>query len=69
LDGLLGLVLAVVHEAQTAERWYRLKACPGPHCGWVFYDHSRNCSSSWCSMQVCGGRDKARAYRRRSREH
>jgi predicted RNA-binding Zn ribbon-like protein len=66
---LIGLVLAAVHEAQANDRWRRLKACPGPHCGWVFYDHSRNRSSNWCSMQVCGGRDKARAYRRRSRQH
>ena len=34
-------------------------------CGWVFYDGSRNHSSSWCSMQVCGGRAKASSYRRR----
>ena len=29
------------------------------------YDSSRNRSSSWCSMQICGGREKARAYRRK----
>jgi predicted RNA-binding Zn ribbon-like protein len=62
----LGLVMAVVHEARAAGTWERLKACPGPHCGWAFYDHSRNGASSWCSMRVCGGRAKARAYRRRS---
>lgn len=61
----LGLVLAVVHEAWSAGTWRRLKACPGDHCGWAFYDNSRNASSHWCSMQVCGGRQKARAYRRR----
>lgn len=66
-DGALGLVLAVAHEAQAAGTWRRLKVCPGPHCGWAFYDHSRNASGTWCSMQVCGGRVKARAYRSRSR--
>ena len=42
-----------------------LKACREETCGWVFYDGSRNRSSSWCSMQVCGGRAKASSYRRR----
>jgi predicted RNA-binding Zn ribbon-like protein len=48
-------------------RWQRMKACPGEHCGWVFYDHSRNNSGRWCSMAVCGGRTKARAHYRRQR--
>jgi len=63
--GALGLVLALVHEADAAGTWRRLKACPGDHCGWAFYDRSRNGGSTWCSMQVCGGREKARAYRAR----
>jgi predicted RNA-binding Zn ribbon-like protein len=45
--------------------WARLKACPGRDCGWVFYDHSRNQSARWCSMKVCGDREKARAYYQR----
>jgi predicted RNA-binding Zn ribbon-like protein len=61
----LGLVIAVIHEARETGSWMRLKACPGPHCGWAFYDHSPNQTSTWCSMRVCGGREKARAYRRR----
>lgn len=64
--GALGLVLAVVHEAQVAGTWPRLKACPGDHCGWAFYDASRNAAGTWCSMRVCGGRAKARAHRRRA---
>jgi predicted RNA-binding Zn ribbon-like protein len=63
----LGLVLAVVHEARTNGTWSRLKACPGRHCGWAFYDHSTSRTSTWCSMRICGGREKARAYRRRVR--
>jgi predicted RNA-binding Zn ribbon-like protein len=63
--GLLGLVLAVVHEARANGTWKRLKACPGRQCGWVFYDQSASLTSTWCSMRVCGGREKARAYRAR----
>ena len=64
----LGLVLAVVHEARADSTWDRLKACPGSHCGWAFYDNSPGRTSTWCSMRVCGGREKARAYRRRVRQ-
>jgi predicted RNA-binding Zn ribbon-like protein len=67
VTGALGLLVAIVHESQLAGTWTRLKACPGHHCGWVFYDVSRNAASTWCSMQVCGSREKARAYRRRVR--
>jgi predicted RNA-binding Zn ribbon-like protein len=63
----LGLVLAVVHDARENGTWTRLKLCPGRHCGWAFYDYSPNQTSMWCSMQVCGGREKARAYRQRAR--
>jgi predicted RNA-binding Zn ribbon-like protein len=66
LQGVLGLVLAIVHEANENGSWQRLKACPGRECGWAFYDYSPGRSSAWCSMRVCGGREKARAYRRRT---
>lgn len=65
--GALGFLLALVHEAAATGTWERLKACPGHHCGWSFYDQSRNQGSTWCSMRVCGSREKARAYRQRSR--
>ena len=65
LDSALALVATIVAVAQLDGRWPRLKACPGAHCGWVFYDNSRNQASGWCSMQICGQRAKARAYRRR----
>jgi predicted RNA-binding Zn ribbon-like protein len=67
VEAALGLVLAIVHEANENGSWPRLKACPGRECGWAFYDYSPGRSSAWCSMRVCGGREKARAYRRRAR--
>jgi predicted RNA-binding Zn ribbon-like protein len=60
-------ILNRVFEAQAAGTWRRLKSCPGPHCGWLFYDASRNASSTWCSMSICGNRTKTAAYRRRRR--
>lgn len=66
IDGAIGTLMAIVATAMIDGTWWRMKVCPGRHCGWAFYDHSRNQAGRWCSMSVCGGREKARArYRRR----
>jgi predicted RNA-binding Zn ribbon-like protein len=67
VDRALADLLSRVLEAQVWGTWRRMKACPGPHCGWLFYDASRNLSSTWCSMSICGNRTKTAAYRRRQR--
>lgn len=67
LDSALGPIAASVAVAQLEGRFGRLKACPGPDCGWAFYDHSRNLAGTWCSMSICGARVKARHYRQRRR--
>ena len=67
LDAALALLATIVAVAQLEGRWSRLKACRGEHCGWAFYDDSRNQSSNWCAMSLCGARAKAREYRRRRR--
>jgi predicted RNA-binding Zn ribbon-like protein len=67
LDGALALMATIVALSQLDGSWSRLKACPGPDCGWAFYDHSRNHASNWCAMSVCGSREKVRAYRKRRR--
>jgi predicted RNA-binding Zn ribbon-like protein len=68
VDAALALLATIVGLAQLDGRWERLKACPGRHCGWAFYDHSRNQNSNWCAMSVCGSRAKAREYRGRQRQ-
>ncbi|HEY1593613.1 MAG TPA: CGNR zinc finger domain-containing protein [Solirubrobacteraceae bacterium] len=67
VDRALAAVLAITARAMIDGRWERLKVCPGEDCGWAFYDTSRNQSSRWCSMAVCGGRSKARSHYRRHR--
>jgi predicted RNA-binding Zn ribbon-like protein len=67
LDRALGVVLAIAGTAMLDGTWQRLKTCPGDHCGWAFYDHSRNQTGRWCSMSVCGGRAKARTHYHRRR--
>ncbi|MEV7674512.1 CGNR zinc finger domain-containing protein [Streptomyces sp. NPDC000963] len=45
----------------------RLKRCAEHTCGWAFWDVSKNRSRRWCSMRVCGNRNKSRAYASRQR--
>jgi predicted RNA-binding Zn ribbon-like protein len=66
LDGALGRILAVAYTAMVAGDWTRLKACPRDVCGWIFYDRSRNSSSRWCAMSVCGNRTKTKRFRAQS---
>lgn len=40
----------------------RVRACQ--RCGWLFLDSSRGGRRRWCSMSVCGNREKARRHRR-----
>jgi predicted RNA-binding Zn ribbon-like protein len=66
VPGMLGEVLAAVVLAERDGSWHRLKLCREGTCQVVFYDRSKNASRCWCSMQVCGNRNKTRAYRRRA---
>jgi predicted RNA-binding Zn ribbon-like protein len=68
IERALGELLAIVHRAMADGSWYRLKACATETCQWAFYDRSKNRSGRWCSMAVCGNRNKVREYRRRSRK-
>jgi predicted RNA-binding Zn ribbon-like protein len=63
--GALTRVLAAMHNLVRAGLWDRLKICPDDDCAWAFYDESRNRSRRWCSINVCGNRQKVRAYRDR----
>jgi predicted RNA-binding Zn ribbon-like protein len=65
VSGALGRLLAIVHGAISQGTWTRLKACREADCEWAFYDHTKNHSGAWCSMEGCGNRAKARAYRER----
>jgi predicted RNA-binding Zn ribbon-like protein len=67
VDAAIGHVLAAAFASMLDGSWSRLKACPRERCGWAFYDRSSNASATWCSMRVCGGREKAGAYYRRRR--
>lgn len=65
VDGAVAVIIGLVYEAMVDGTWQRLKACRRDVCQWVFYDRSKNRSSNWCSMSICGNREKAKTYRRR----
>ena len=67
VDSFLGMISTAIVEATLMGTWDRLKVCRSDTCRWAFYDHSKNGCSCWCSMRVCGTREKARAYRARRR--
>jgi predicted RNA-binding Zn ribbon-like protein len=68
LAAMLGQVLAAMVIAEREGSWHRLKLCREDTCQVVFFDHSKNQSKTWCSMQVCGNRNKTRSYRGRRRD-
>ncbi len=65
VSAALGRILAIVVRAMDEGSWGRLKVCPNDACQWAFYDRSKNRSGKWCTMEVCGNRMKARAFRQR----
>ncbi len=64
--GLAQLLVAIV-DSQADGTWERLKLCAADDCLLAFYDISNNRSRHWCSMGVCGNRQKTRTYRARQR--
>jgi predicted RNA-binding Zn ribbon-like protein len=65
VSAALGRILAAVVGATDEGTWGRLKVCTNDACQWAFYDHSKNRSGKWCTMEVCGNRMKARTFRQR----
>jgi predicted RNA-binding Zn ribbon-like protein len=63
--GAVGRIVAAVAELAPTDEWKRLKGCRDENCRVAFYDKSRNRSRAWCSMEVCGNREKARNFRHR----
>lgn len=65
LSGFEARLLLAIERLQSHNAWPRLKACTVDDCQWAFYDTTRNHSRTWCSMDVCGNREKTRRYRQR----
>ncbi|TQN30353.1 putative RNA-binding Zn ribbon-like protein [Haloactinospora alba] len=65
VEALASELLAVLATAELSGGRERLKVCRFQQCRWVYYDRSPGNNSAWCSMDICGARNKMRSYRAR----
>jgi predicted RNA-binding Zn ribbon-like protein len=65
VDAILGPIAQAAVTLLTQQDHSRIKQCKGNHCGWLFYDATKNNSRRWCDMSVCGNRSKIKALRKR----
>ena len=65
VDALIGQMIGIVLQAQIDGTWERMKICAADTCRWAFYDASKNRGGHWCTMELCGNREKNRTYRAR----
>jgi predicted RNA-binding Zn ribbon-like protein len=66
--GPLATLAIAWSELVTTGDAARLKRCAEHTCAWAFWDVSKNRSRRWCSMKVCGNRNKTRSYASRQRQ-
>ncbi|MEV0289089.1 MULTISPECIES: CGNR zinc finger domain-containing protein [unclassified Kribbella] len=64
--GLVAQLAADITASVAVGNWQRLKACASDSCRWVYYDRSPAGRSRWCTMSLCGSRNKMRQYRARN---
>jgi len=67
LDRVLWPALRAAALLLTSPNREHVRQCAARDCDWLFLDKSRNGSRRWCNMAVCGNREKARRFQRRSR--
>ncbi|WP_228831873.1 CGNR zinc finger domain-containing protein [Nocardia brasiliensis] len=64
-DAVTALLALLAVEAFYTLPRDRLRSCP--RCAWLFLDTSRGGKRRWCSMQVCGNREKVSRHREQLR--
>lgn len=68
LDGMLWPVVRAGAELLTGPERNKVRQCANhPFCQWLFLDKSKNQSRRWCSMDLCGSRDKVKRYYHRKK--
>lgn len=65
LDWLLAAIARSAAEIIVEGAQARVRICANPVCGLFFSDHSRTHRRRWCSMAVCGNRNKVASFARR----
>ena len=65
LDWLLAAIARSAAEIIVEGAEVRVRICANPVCGLFFSDHSRTRRRRWCSMAICGNRNKVASFARR----
>ena len=65
LDWLLAAIARSGAEIMVEGAQARVRICANLGCGLFFSDHSRTHRRRWCSMAVCGNRNKVASFARR----
>jgi predicted RNA-binding Zn ribbon-like protein len=63
--------LALVRDAEDllySSLASKVRICAAEGCGWAFIDLSKNGKRRWCSMQLCGNREKAARFKAKKNE-
>jgi predicted RNA-binding Zn ribbon-like protein len=63
------LIVRDAEELLCSSNAARIKVCAAEGCGWVFLDTSKNGTRRWCSMKLCGNREKARRFKEKKPEN
>jgi predicted RNA-binding Zn ribbon-like protein len=66
VEAILGPIVLSGLSMLTGADLSRIKRCPGDHCGWLFFDGTKNKGRRWCEMEVCGNRAKQKRRRGRT---
>jgi predicted RNA-binding Zn ribbon-like protein len=64
---LLGLLAEAASDLLCTCDFSLIKKCQNPACVLFFYDTTKNHARHWCSMNLCGNRNKVAAHYRRHR--
>lgn len=64
---LLGLLAETASDLLCTCDLSLIKKCQNPACVLFFYDTTKNHTRHWCSMNLCGNRNKVAAHYRRHR--
>jgi predicted RNA-binding Zn ribbon-like protein len=67
IEAILGPITLSALTLLTQADLSRIKQCAGDHCGWLFFDTTKNKSRRWCEMEVCGNRAKQKRHQARLR--
>jgi predicted RNA-binding Zn ribbon-like protein len=67
-NGVLTPLAEAVAEFLATADFRMVRRCEGEDCVLWFYDRTKAHRRRWCSMEICGNRNKVAKFRSRSRE-